>query len=194
MSLIFNYGPQSDWEWSTGGTNCFLRDGGPLFHQFCLKNLYSWVGRGGGLVLHDWPDGEVQRIKVRALCRPDSLLMNEGIFLWIHNWVILEPWEGAEFCCRDQGTSLELLLGPEQQVALQNVGDVALGVKLDYRGYKKQSLCDGSPNPWQTADFCVWWWRRRSQNRSFCWFTTCWMLNFFSSVNTRFGSVPSAIS
>ena len=31
-----------------------------------------------------------------------------------------------------------------------------------------------------------------AQTRSFCWITTCWMSNFFSSVNTRFGIVPSA--
>ena len=33
-----------------------------------------------------------------------SLLMNEGIFLCIQNWVILEAWEGAESCCRNQRT------------------------------------------------------------------------------------------
>ena len=33
-----------------------------------------------------------------------------------------------------------------------------------------------------------------AQTRSFCWFTIFWISNFFSSLNTRFGSVPSAIS
>ena len=32
-----------------------------------------------------------------------------------------------------------------------------------------------------------------AQTRSFCWFTTCWMFNFFLSVNTRFGSIRWAI-
>ena len=32
------------------------------------------------------------------------------------------------------------------------------------------------------------------QTRSFCWLTTCCMSNFFSSVNTKLGSVPWSIS
>ena len=73
MPLIFNYGPLSGWVRSTGGTSRFLRDGGPLFPQFCHKSLHSWVERGAGLGRQDWTDGEVQRIKVRAPCRLDFL-------------------------------------------------------------------------------------------------------------------------
>ena len=32
-----------------------------------------------------------------------SLLMNAGMWAWIHRWVILEPWEGAESCWKVQG-------------------------------------------------------------------------------------------
>ena len=73
MHLIFSYGPQSDGERGTGCTNRFLRNGGPLFHQFYLKSLHSWVGKEAGLVLQDSPDREVQKVKVRAHGRLDFL-------------------------------------------------------------------------------------------------------------------------
>ena len=33
-----------------------------------------------------------------------------------------------------------------------------------------------------------------AQTLSFFWLTACWMLNFFSSVKTKLGSVPSSMS
>ena len=90
MPLIFNYDPQSGCERGTGDTNRFLKDGGQLLRQFCLKRLHSWVGRGAGLGLQDSPYGEVQMVKIKAPCRPDSLLVNEGIFFLIRDWVILK--------------------------------------------------------------------------------------------------------
>ena len=76
----------------------------------------------------------------------------------------------------------------------------ALGVQFDSRGHKKQreppDLCDGRPNPERLrilvsgddSSLCGY---EEAQIRSVCWFTSCWMSNFFSSVNARFGSVPS---
>ena len=59
MPFIFNYGPQSGWKQYTGATKRVLRDDGPLLHQFCLKNLHSWVGKGAGIGLQIWPHGEI---------------------------------------------------------------------------------------------------------------------------------------
>ena len=49
------------------------------------------------------------------------------------------------------------------------------------------------PKLWQTVNFGVWWrsfplWMTRKPKLLFYWFTNCWMSNFFSSLNTRFGS------
>ena len=150
MPLIFSYGPQSGWERGTGGTNRFLRDGGPLFHQFCIKSLYSWVGSGAGLGLQDWPDGEVQRVKVRVPCRLDSLAYAWGDSLLNPGLSDLGSVKRRRVLLQRQGNSLEVLLGPGQQPTLQNVGDVAQRVQFDSRRHKKQrgppGLCDSRPN------------------------------------------------
>ena len=157
MPLIFNYGPQSGWEQGTGVTNCLLRDGGSLLEQFCLKSLHSWVGRGAGLDLQDRPEETSRALRSGFFAGQTSLLMNEGIFLWIQDWVILKAWEGAEFCCRNQGTPWRCFFGPGQQATLQNVGDVALRVQFDSRSTKSRKDLPVSVTATQTMTECRFW-------------------------------------
>ena len=162
MPLIFNWSPQSSREQGTGDTNRFLKDGGPLLLQFCLKTIHSWVGREAGLGLQDWPDEEVQNVTVRAPCRTDSLLMNEGIFLWIQDWMILEAWEGAESCCRDQGTPWKRFLAqgsrqPSTKKYRQCTARISIWIQRTQKTEGTSRSLRWPPNPWQTADFDVRW-------------------------------------
>ena len=143
MLLTFNYGPQSGWQRGAGGTNCFLRDGGPLLHQFCLKSLHSWLGRGAGLGLQDWPDREVQRVKIKAPCRSDFLTYEWGDFLLNPGLGDLGSVRGRSVLLQEPENSLQVLLGPGQHATFQNVGDVALGVQFDSREHKKQWWLSG---------------------------------------------------
>ena len=108
MLIIFNYGPQSSWERGTGGKNRFLKDGGPHLHQFFLKSLHGWVGRGAGLGIQDWPAQEVQRVKVRALWRPDFLAYEWGGFHLNPGLGDLESVRGCSVLLQGPGNS-ELL-------------------------------------------------------------------------------------
>ena len=203
MPLIFSDGPQSGWERGTRDTNYFLMDSGPLLHQFCHKSLHSWVGRGAGLCLQDWTDGEVERVKVRAPCRPDFFANEWEDFLPNPGLADLGSVRGRKVLLQGPRKSLDVLLGPGQQAILQNVGDIALGVQFDYRGHKKQRwppcLCDDRPNHdrlriWHLMTIFLSVDDEEAHTWPFCWVTTCCMSNFFSSVNARFDSVPSAIS
>ena len=103
MPLIFNYGPQSGWERGTGGTNRFLVDAAHSFTSFALREEQALVSRIDQM--------EMSRgLRSRLLAGETSLLMNEGNFLWIQNWGILEAWKGAEFYCRNQRTPWKCLL------------------------------------------------------------------------------------
>ena len=127
-----------------------------------------------------------------------SLLMNEGIFLWIQNWVILEAWESA-------GTR-QLLGGATWPRAADNLPKCrrwSAGSSIWLQRAQKAEGLQVSVTAAQTMTDCGFWRLvaillsvddEEAQTSSFCWFTTCWMSNFCSSVNTRFGSVPSAIS
>ena len=99
------------------------------FTSFALR-AYSWVWRGTSLHLKDWPD-EVQRNKVRVPCRPD-FLMNEGICLWIQYEVILESWEGAESCCRDQEILWKCFLAQDSRISLYFWVLMSTGLSVSY--------------------------------------------------------------
>ena len=148
MPLIFNYGPQSGWERNTGGTNSFLMDGGPLFHQFCLKSLHSGVGREAGLGLKDWPDGQGP-LQVRLPClwmRGFFLAYEWGDFcLWMR--VILQAWEGAEFCCRVQGAPWPRAAdNPPKSRRCSARNSIWLQWAQKAEGTSRSRLCDGRPN------------------------------------------------
>ena len=106
--------------------------------------------QGRGLGLQDWPDGEVQWVKVRVPCRPDFLAYEWGDFPLNAGLGGLGSMRERRVLLQGPGNSLKVLLGPGQQVTLQHIGDIALGVQLYYRGHKKQreppSLCDSGPN------------------------------------------------
>ena len=172
MPFIFKYGPESGWELDTGGTNRLLRDSGPLVHQFSLKNLHSWVGRGADLGLQDWPDGKVQRVKVRAPCRPDFLAMNEGIFLWIQDWMILE----VESVQSPVAGTRELIGSASWTRAAGNPPKCWRCSARSSIWLQRTQKAEGTsrclwrlPKPWQTADYDVWWgsfpmWMTRNPN------------------------------
>ena len=101
MPLIFNYGSQSGWERGTGGMNRFLRDGGPLLRKFCLKSLHIFWGEEQVLVSRIDQMEKSREFSSGLLAGKTSFLMNEGILLWIQDWVIWEAWEGAESSCRN---------------------------------------------------------------------------------------------
>ena len=141
MPLIFDFGSQSGWERGTGGTNC-LRDVGPHLRA----STVGW-GEEQAFVSRINQMEKSRGLRSGLLAGQTSLFMNEGIFLWIQGWVILEAWEGADSCCREL---FGMLLCQGQQAPLQNVGDVALGVQFNSRGHEKQrgpsGLYDGYPN------------------------------------------------
>ena len=154
MPIIFNYGPQSGRERGTCGTDCFLRNVGPLLHQFCLKSLHNWVGREASLDLQDWLDEEVQRAKSGLLAGQIFLLMNEGTgWSWkrervqspvagIRELLISAPWlraAGNSPKCRRCSAGSSIWLQRTQKAEGTS--------RYLWRPSK----------PWQTTDFGVWW-------------------------------------
>ena len=71
--------------------------------------------------------------------------MNEGIFLWIQDWVVLEASEGSEDCCRDQGTHWKCFLAQGSTSKAHNPPKCRRCSR-----HKKQTeppcLCDIRPN------------------------------------------------
>ena len=157
MPLIFNDGPQSGWERGTGGTNRFLRDGGSLLHEFGLKSFHSWVGRGAGLGLQDWPNGEVLRVKVRALCMPYFLDYEWGDSPLNPGVDDLGSVRGRRVMLQGPGNSLEVLLGPGQADNPPKCRwcDAGSSIWLQ-RAQKAEGISWSlwqSPKPWQSSDF-----------------------------------------
>ena len=125
-----------------------------------------------------------------------SLLMNAGMWAWIHRWVILEPCEGwkvqgaSSKCSRAHGNSSPPKMSemyrwlfnftPE---GTKTRGDLPVAVTV------VQTITE------------IEFWRRLTllpstnaflpQTRSFWWLTHCSASNFFSSENTKLGSMPS---
>ena len=201
MPHIINYGPQSSWERGTGGTNCFLRDDGPLLHQLCLKSLHSWVGRGAGLGLHDWPDGEVQRVKVRAPCRPGFLAYEWGDFPLNPSWT---GWSLTRERVQTPVAGTRDLLGSASWPRAAGNPPKCRRCSADSRSrHKKQrgppGLCDGHPNHYRLRilasgddpSLCRW---RGSSNSVILLVYHLLDAEFLLSVNTRFSNVPPAIS
>ena len=198
MTLIFNYGPQSGWEQGTGGTNSFLGDDGLLLRQFCLKSLQSWVGRGVGVGIQGWSHREFQRVKIKALCRPEFLAYEWGNFphsclreraqssvAGIRELLGSASWPkavGNPPKCRrcSSGSSIWL------QRAQKAKGTVAFD--CDCRpNHDRVRIMASSDDPFLSE-----W--RGSPNSLILLVYRLLDVEFFSSVNTRFGSVSSAIS
>ena len=184
MPCIFNYGPQSGWKQGTGGTNRFLGDGGPLLHQFCLKSLHSWVGRGAGLGLQDWPDWKVQRGNIRVSCKSDFLAYEWGDFPLNPRLGDLVSVRGRRLLLQGPGNCLEVLLGTERQVTLQNIGDERWEFNLTPECTKSRGDLPVSVAAAQIMTDCGFWRlvtilpsvdNEEAQTRPFCWLTTCWM-------------------
>ena len=129
-----------------------------------------------------------------------SLLMNEGMWAWIHRWVILEPCEGAESywkvhgasskCSRAHGNS-SLSKMSEMCRRLFNFipEDTKTKEDLPVAVTEAQTITE------------IGFWRRLtllpstdaflSQTRLFWWLTHCSTSNFFLSENTKLVSMPS---
>ena len=129
--------------------------------------------------------------------------MNEGIFLRIHNWVNFEPWKGAESCWRVHSLSLKCCLAQGRRqtsrmsetyrsefnftpVATKRSGDLLVVVITSH------TITDCGF--WRLVTILPSVVNENAQTLSFFWLTACWMLNFFLSVKTKLGSMPSAMS
>ena len=132
-----------------------------------------------------------------------SLLMNEKIFLWILNWVILEAWEGAESCRRDMRTPCRCFLAQGSRQLSKMFAIWRWEFNLSPESTKSRGNIMVSATAAPTMIYCGFWHLvtilpsvddEEAQTLSFCWLTTSWMSNFFSFVNTRFSSVLSGIS
>ena len=90
-----------------------------------------------------------------------SLLMNEEIFLWIQEWVILEAWERAEPCCRGQVTPWKCFLAraasntPKCQCRRCSAGSANSPQRAQKTERTSRALAR-PPKPWKTAHFGVW--------------------------------------
>ena len=129
--------------------------------------------------------------------------MNEGIFLRIHNWVNFKPWEDAKSCWRIHGSSLKCCLaqGSRQPSRMSEM------YHLEFNFTPVGTKRSGDPSVAVTAAHIITdcGFRRlvtillsvmyeNAQTLLFFWLTACCMSNFFSSVKTKLGSVPSAMS
>ena len=74
-----------------------------------------------------------------------SMLMNAGMWAWIHRWVILEPMWGGRVLLEDSRCSFEVLSSPWQQFIFQNVRDVPLAVQFHSWGHENSSICTVHP-------------------------------------------------
>ena len=96
----------------------------------------------------------------------------------------------------------EVLLSPGEQTTLQSVCDVLLRVQF-HSHWKRSEDLPVTITAAHTITDCGFWHLvkilpsvvdKDAQTLLFFWLTACWMSNFFSSVKTELGSMPSAIS
>ena len=197
-SFIFNDLLQSPLKDIARGTQNFLGKR-PFPLQFGLQILERIMRSSVGLALEDGPHRKLQRIQVRAPWGP-VFLADERRDVGLnpplgHCWAM---W-GRRVLLEGPRCSLEALSGPWQQFTSQNVRDVPLAVQFHSWGLQNEgrssSGCDGRPNHnrgWILASThspafhgCI--------LQSFWWLTHCSTLNFFSSENTKLGSMPSSM-
>ena len=90
MPLISNYGTQSGWEQGTGDTNRFQRNAAHSFTSFALRASTVGWEKEQAFVTRIGQVEKSRGLRSGLLAGQTSLLMNEGNFLWIQDWVILE--------------------------------------------------------------------------------------------------------
>ena len=129
--------------------------------------------------------------------------MNEEIFLKIHNWVNFEPWEGAKSCWRVHGSSLKCCLAQGSRQPSRMSETYHSEFNFTPVRTKRSGNLSVVVTAAHTITDCRFWHlvtilpsvvNEDAQILSFFWLTACWMLNFFLSVKTKLGSVPSAMS
>ena len=131
-----------------------------------------------------------------------SLLMNAGMWAWIHRWVILEPCEGAESCWKVQGAPSKCFWAHGNSSPFKMSEMYRWLFNFTPEGTKTRGDLPVAVTAAQTITE-VGFWRRLTllrftdaflpQTRSFLWLTHCSMSNFFSSENTKLGSMPSSM-
>ena len=131
------------------------------------------------------------------LAGQSSLLMNAGMWAWIHLWVILEPCEGAESCAPSKCSRAHGSSSPSKMSEM-----FRWLFNFTPEGTKTRGDLPVAVTAAQTITE-VGFWRRLTllpytdgflhQTRSFWWLTHCSTLNFFSSENIKLGSMPSSM-
>ena len=131
-----------------------------------------------------------------------SLLMNAGMWAWIHRWVILEPCKGAESCWKVQGVH-STFSRAHGNSSLSKMSEMYRCLfNFTPEGMKTRRDLPVAVTAAQTITE-VGFWRRLTllpstnvflpQTRSFWWLTHYSTSNFFSSENTKLDSVPSSM-
>ena len=129
--------------------------------------------------------------------------MNEGIFLRIYDWVNFEPWEGTESCWRVHDLSLKCFLAQGSRQPSRMSETYRSEFNFTPIGTKRSKDLLVAVITAHTITNCRFWrlvtiipsvMDEDAQTLSFFWLTACWMSNFFSSVKTKLGSMPSAMS
>ena len=131
-----------------------------------------------------------------------SLLMNAGMWAWIHRWVILEPCEGAESCWNVQGAPSKCSRAHGNSSPSKMSEMYRWLFNFTSEGTKTKGDLPVAVTDAQTITE-VGFWRLLTllpstdaflpQTRSFWWLTHCSTSNFFSSENTKLGSMPSSM-
>ena len=129
--------------------------------------------------------------------------MNEGIFLRIHNWVNFVPRKDAESCWRVHGLSLKCCLAQGRRQPSRMSEMYRSEFNFTPVGTKRSGDLPVVVITAHIITDCGFWhlvtilpsvMNENAQTLSFFWLTACWMLNFFLSVKTKLGSMPSAMS
>ena len=134
----------------------------------------------------------------------NSLLMKDGIFLWIHVCVILEPCDSAESSCwRLHGNPWKWLSAQGSKWDSKMSETYRSEFNFAPEGTKTSGDLPDGVTAAQIITDCGYWRLvailpltelEEPQTRSFCWLTTYCMSNFFLSMNTKLGTVPWSIS
>ena len=131
-----------------------------------------------------------------------SLLMNAGMWAWIYRWVILEPCEGAESCWKVQDAPSKCSRAHSNSSPSEISEMYRWLFNFTPEGTKTREELPVAVTAAQTTTKGGFW-RRLTllsatdaflpQSRSLWWFTHCSTWNFFSSKNTKLGSIPSSM-
>ena len=129
--------------------------------------------------------------------------MSKGIFLRIHDWVNFEPWEGAKSCWRVHSSSLKCCSAQRIRQPSRMSETYCSEFNFTPIGTKRSGDLPVAVTAAHTITDCGFWRLvtilpsvvdEDTQTLLFFWLTACWMSNFFSSVKTKLGNVPSVMS